>query len=112
MDVSSEYTHDDGPAQKVSISMPASRVAAVRARVGARGFSAYISAAVERQIQRDLLEELLQASEDEAGPIPQAMTDRAAEAFRAAEALTASENGGEGEQGSQGDSTWHDRTAS
>ena len=43
MDTPREYTHDEGPAQKVSISMPASRIAAVRARVGARGFSAYVS---------------------------------------------------------------------
>ncbi|MFC9943680.1 hypothetical protein [Streptomyces pratensis] len=109
MDTPREHGHDEGPAQKVSVSMPASRIAAVKARVGVRGFSAYISTAVERQIRRDLLEELLQASEDETGPIPQAMTDRAAEAFRAAEALAASENIGEG---SQGDPTWRDGTAS
>ncbi|MGW1817942.1 hypothetical protein ACWCQM_30780 [Streptomyces sp. NPDC002125] len=111
MDVSREHEHDEGPAQKVSVSMPASRIAAVKARVGARGFSAYISAAVERQIQRDLLDELLQASDDETGPIPQAMTDRAVEAFRVAEALAASENDGEGEQDGQGDPTWRDRAA-
>lgn len=37
--------------------MPASLIAAVKARVGARGFSAYVSAAVGRHIQRDLLQE-------------------------------------------------------
>ncbi|MEV0006744.1 hypothetical protein AB0M10_30845 [Streptomyces sp. NPDC051840] len=77
----------DDPARRVSVSMPASRIAAVKARVGSRGFSAYISAAVERQLQRDLLDELLQAGEDETGPAPQDMADRAAEAFRRAETL-------------------------
>ncbi|MFD3655104.1 hypothetical protein [Streptomyces sp. NPDC058620] len=48
MDTPAEYATDEGPAQKVSISMPADRIAAVKARVGARGFSAYISAAVIR----------------------------------------------------------------
>ena len=81
------YEGEEGPAQKVSVSMPAGRVAAVRARAGARGFSAYVSAAVERQLQRDLVEELLAESESQTGPIPQEMRDRAAQAFRAAEEL-------------------------
>jgi hypothetical protein len=91
MDSPTEYGPDEGPAQKVSVSMPAGLIAAVKARVAARGFSAYVSAAVGRQIQRDLLEELLCASEEEAGPIPQAMADRAADALDAAEALAQAE---------------------
>ncbi|MGW6392757.1 hypothetical protein ACWFR1_20100 [Streptomyces sp. NPDC055103] len=109
MDTPQEYGPDEGPAQKVSVSMPAGRIAAVKARVGARGFSAYISAAVERQIQRDLLDELLEASEQETGPIPQAMQDRATEAILAAEALAASETGAEI---NREDGAWPDRAVS
>jgi hypothetical protein len=78
---------DEGPAQKVSVPMPADPIATVRARAGARGFSSYASSAVERQLQRDLLEELLTESEAQTGPLPQETLDRAAQAFRAAEAL-------------------------
>ncbi|MEU2115552.1 hypothetical protein ABZ567_07825 [Streptomyces sp. NPDC016459] len=109
MDTLPEYSSDEGPAQKASVSMPAGRIAAVKARVGSRGFSAYISAAVERQIQRDLLDELVQASERETGPIPQAMQDRPIEAIMAAEALAVTEADAES---SQGDGTWPGRTAS
>lgn len=109
MDSPSEYGSDKSPAQKVSVSMPADRIAAVKARVGARGFSAYVSAAVERQIQRDLLEELIEASEQEHGPIPREMEDRAIHAILAAESLAAAEKGAEGDRG---DESWHDRAAS
>ncbi|MEV4474714.1 hypothetical protein [Nonomuraea sp. NPDC049504] len=37
---------------------------------------------MERQIERDLLEEALQANEAAAGPIPQSLRDEAAELFR------------------------------
>ncbi|MEU8358467.1 hypothetical protein AB0C27_20880 [Nonomuraea sp. NPDC048882] len=37
---------------------------------------------MERQIERDLLEEALQANEAASGPIPQALRDEAAELFR------------------------------
>jgi hypothetical protein len=108
MDDSQRFGTDDGPAQKVSVSMPASRIAAVKARVGARGFSAYVSAAVERQIQRDLLEELLQAKEAEIGPPSPEIEAWADEIFREAEAmgdsdLAAAEDGEE--------SSWRDREA-
>jgi hypothetical protein len=91
MDSTEQYGKDEGPAQKVSVSMPAGRIAAVKARVGARGFSAYVSAAVERQIQRDLLEELLQAKEAEIGPPSVEVQNWAAEIFREAESMAASE---------------------
>ncbi|OEV04946.1 hypothetical protein AN216_04840 [Streptomyces oceani] len=67
--------------------MPSERIAAIRARAGARGFSAYVSAAVERQLQRDLLEELLDRSEAEAGPAPQGVADRVTQAFQRATTL-------------------------
>jgi hypothetical protein len=78
-----EYSPGEGPAAKVSVSLRAGNVRAVRERVGARGFSAYVDAAVERQIERDLLEEALEANEAEAGPIHAELRDEAAELFRA-----------------------------
>lgn len=98
----------DAPAQKVSVSMPADRIAAVKARVGKRGFSAYVSAAVERQIQRDLLEELLQAKEAEIGPPTPEVEEWAAEVFRRAEAKAALERAAHHERGGE----WHEQKAS
>jgi hypothetical protein len=49
----------EGAATKVSVSLRSGNVRAIRERVGARGFSAYVDAAIERQIERDLLEEAL-----------------------------------------------------
>ncbi|MDX3456952.1 hypothetical protein PV396_34230 [Streptomyces sp. ME02-8801-2C] len=110
MSNSEQYEEGQAPAQKVSVSMPADRVAAVKARVGSRGFSAYVSAAVERQIQRDLIEELLQANEAEAGPVPREMRERAEQSIRAAKALAAREQGTDEEEGQLG--KWHGREAS
>ncbi len=98
MDATEQHGKDEGPAQKVSVSMPAGRIAAVKARVGARGFSAYVSAAVERQIQRDLLEELLQAKEEEIGQPSAEVREWAAEIFQEAEALAAHEHAAEDAQ--------------
>lgn len=81
-----EFGLGEGPAMKASVSLRAGNIRAVRERVGARGFSAYVDAAVERQIERDLLEEALRANERESGPIPQALRDEAAELFRAVKA--------------------------
>jgi len=78
----SDFTPGHGPAAKVSVSLRAGNIRAVRERVGARGFSAYVDAAVERQIERDLLEEALVANEAQAGPIPQHLRDDAAALLR------------------------------
>jgi hypothetical protein len=75
------YTPGQGPAAKVSVSLRTGNIRAIRERVGARGFSAYVDAAVERQIERDLLEEALLANEAEAGPVPQEFKDEAAALF-------------------------------
>ncbi|MFG1961806.1 hypothetical protein [Nonomuraea sp. NPDC049028] len=77
-----EFAPGEGPAAKVSVSLRTGNIRAVRERVGARGFSAYVDAAVERQIERDLLEEALQANEAASGPIPRSLRDEAAELFR------------------------------
>ncbi|WP_328873563.1 hypothetical protein OHT76_27695 [Streptomyces sp. NBC_00287] len=111
MDSAEQYGKDDGPAQKVSVSMPAGRIAAVKARVGARGFSAYVSAAVERQIQRDLLEELLQTKEAETGPPSADVQAWAAEIFHEAESMAATERADVHREGSDGPE-WHAPKAS
>ena len=80
--VEAGYTPGHGPTAKVSVSLRAGNIRAIRDRVGSRGFSAYVDAAVERQIERDLLEEALLANEAEAGPVPQEFKDEAAALFR------------------------------
>ncbi|MFJ4779361.1 CopG family transcriptional regulator [Streptomyces sp. NPDC088762] len=59
------------PTQKYSISMPRDVAEAARARSGPSGLSAYVTAAVARQIERDNLNELIAAAEAEIGPITQ-----------------------------------------
>lgn len=90
-----EYHPGEGPAAKVSVSLRAGNIRAVKERVGARGFSAYVDAAVERQIERDLLEEALQANEKAAGPIPQSLRDEAAALFREVKSAPELQEGGE-----------------
>jgi hypothetical protein len=50
----------EGPAVSVSASLHQGTVEAVRARVGRRGFSAFLEEAVLRQIRRDNLRELVE----------------------------------------------------
>ncbi|MEW2358147.1 hypothetical protein [Spirillospora sp. NPDC029432] len=90
-----EFGLGEGPAVKASVSLRAGNIRAVRERVGSRGFSAYVDAAVERQIERDLLEEALRANEEASGPIPQEFRDEAAELFRAVKAAPELQEGAE-----------------
>ncbi len=57
------------PTGKYSITMPRDIAEAARSRSGPSGLSAYVAAAVARQIERDNLSELIQAAEAEHGPI-------------------------------------------
>ena len=59
----------EGPTTVVSVSMHSGTISAVRGRVGRRGVSAYIEAAVQRQIERDNLDELIAAAEAEHGAV-------------------------------------------
>ncbi|CRK60932.1 hypothetical protein [Alloactinosynnema sp. L-07] len=59
----------EGPMTAVSVSMHSGTIGAVRGRVGKRGVSAYIEAAVQRQIERDNLDELIVAAEAEHGAL-------------------------------------------
>lgn len=60
------------PTQKYSITMPSDIAKAARERSGPSGFSAYVSAAVARQIERDNLDELIRVAEAEHGPVTEA----------------------------------------
>jgi len=60
-----------GPARKVSVSMPEDLTAAVQRRVGRGKFSQYVTEAVTRQLELDLLDELSELLIAEHGPIPE-----------------------------------------
>nr|WP_031525250.1 hypothetical protein [Streptomyces sp. NRRL F-5123] len=55
--------------RRYSITMPRDIAEAARARSGPSGLSAYVAAAVARQIERDNLNEIVQVAEAEHGPV-------------------------------------------
>ena len=57
------------PTQKYSITMPRDIADAARSRSGPSGLSAYVAAAVKRQVERDNLNDLITVAEAEHGPI-------------------------------------------
>ncbi|MBC9731080.1 CopG family transcriptional regulator [Streptomyces sp. TRM68367] len=74
------------PTGKYSITMPRDIAEAAKARSGPSGLSAYVAAAVARQIERDNLNELIAVAEAEHGPIAdeeiQALRDQLFQARR------------------------------
>ena len=60
-----------GTARKVSVSMPEDLVVAVQDRVGRGKFSQYVTEAVTRQLERDLLTDLSALLAAEHGPVPE-----------------------------------------
>jgi Arc/MetJ-type ribon-helix-helix transcriptional regulator len=60
-----------GPARKVSVSMPEDLTTAVQQRVGRGKFSQYVTEAVSRQLELDLLDELSELLTAEHGPVPE-----------------------------------------
>lgn len=54
---------------KYSITMPRDIADAARARSGRSGLSAYVAAAVARQIERDDLNEIIAVAEADHGPV-------------------------------------------
>jgi Arc/MetJ-type ribon-helix-helix transcriptional regulator len=70
-----------GLARKVSVSMPEELTAAVQQRVGRGKFSQYVTEAVARQLELDLLAELAGLLTDEHGPVPEEYLDEARAAW-------------------------------
>lgn len=60
-----------GAARKVSVSMPEELTVAVQQRVGRGKFSQYVTEAVSRQLEMDLLAELSELLAAEHGPVPE-----------------------------------------
>ncbi|MEV0223725.1 hypothetical protein [Streptomyces sp. NPDC050704] len=61
----------EGPVRPVSVSLHEGTIAALRARTGKRGMSAYVEALIQRQLERDRLRELIEDAEAEHGPVDQ-----------------------------------------
>ncbi|GIJ30044.1 hypothetical protein Vqi01_52060 [Micromonospora qiuiae] len=66
-----------GRARKVSVSMPEDLTAAVQQRVGRGEFSQYVTEAVARQLELDLLGELADLLEEEHGPVSETVLNEA-----------------------------------
>jgi Arc/MetJ-type ribon-helix-helix transcriptional regulator len=60
-----------GPARKVSVSMPEDLTATIQQRVGRGKFSQYVTEAVTRQLELDLLDELSELLIAEHEPVPE-----------------------------------------
>lgn len=63
------YSPGEGPTDTKSVSFHVSASEAVNSPVGACGFSAYVEQAVQHQIKRDNLAELVAANEEIHGPL-------------------------------------------
>jgi len=72
------------PTRKYSITMPRDIAEAARSRSGPSGLSAYVAAAVRRQIERDNLNDLIAVSEADHGPISDEEVDAKRDALRKA----------------------------
>jgi len=70
-----------GAARKVSVSMPENLASAVQQRVGRGKFSQYVTEAVARQLELDLLAELSELLTSEHGPVPEEYLEEARAAW-------------------------------
>ncbi|MFI8927177.1 hypothetical protein ACIG3E_05740 [Streptomyces sp. NPDC053474] len=75
------YSIGEGPATRVSLSLPEGTAEAIRARVGKREFSAFIAAAVERELRGQVLDEYLADYESRKGPMSERTRQRARQVF-------------------------------
>ncbi|MYZ39894.1 MULTISPECIES: hypothetical protein [unclassified Streptomyces] len=75
------YSIGEGPATRVSLSLPEGTAEAIRARVGKREFSAFITTAVERELRGQILDEYLADYERRKGPVSEAAQGRARQVF-------------------------------
>ncbi|MBW6433199.1 hypothetical protein KZ829_05510 [Actinoplanes hulinensis] len=75
------YSIGEGPATRVSLSLPEGTAEAIRARVGKREFSAFIAEAVERELRGQVLDEYLADYESRKGPVSEKARQRARQIF-------------------------------
>jgi Arc/MetJ-type ribon-helix-helix transcriptional regulator len=68
--------------RKYSISIPEDLAESVRAKVGAGNFSAFVTAAITRRIERDNLRELIEAAEAQHGPVDRSAVEAARAVLR------------------------------
>ncbi|MFG1797883.1 hypothetical protein [Nocardia sp. NPDC049149] len=76
-----EHRIGEGPATRVSLSLPEGTAEAIRRRVGKREFSSFITSAVERELRGMLLDEYIADHERRNGPLPEAERRRARDVF-------------------------------
>ncbi|WP_326582575.1 hypothetical protein OG250_27740 [Streptomyces sp. NBC_00487] len=77
----SEYGIGEGPATRVSLSLPEGTAEAIRQRVGKREFSAFITEAVERELRGQILDEYLADYKQRKGSISGEEQERARRVF-------------------------------
>ncbi|MBC2875306.1 MULTISPECIES: hypothetical protein [Streptomyces] len=75
------YGIGEGPATRVSLSLPEGTAEAIRARAGKGEFSAFITAAVERELRGRILDEYLADYEQRLGPVSEQARERARHVF-------------------------------
>jgi hypothetical protein len=72
----------DGRTKKYSVTIPEDVAASIRDRVGSGGFSAYVTAAIKRQVERDKIAEIISDFERESGPLSPGAVDEARAVLR------------------------------
>jgi hypothetical protein len=65
----------EGAVRPVSVSLHEGTIAAIKARTGKRGMSAYVEALIQRQLERDRLRELIEDAEADHGPVDHAVVE-------------------------------------
>src|SRR3954469_7674129 len=75
------YSIGEGPATRVSLSLPEGTAEAIRARVGKREFSAFIAASVERELRGQVLDEYVADYESRKGSVSEQARQRARQVF-------------------------------
>lgn len=72
-----------GKTRVTSVSLRAETLEAIRVRAGKQGISSYIEEAVQRQLQREAIDECIEAAEADHGPVDPAEVTAKAERVRA-----------------------------
>ncbi|MBZ4320540.1 hypothetical protein [Streptomyces huiliensis] len=75
------YGIGGGPATRVSLSLPEGTAEAIRARADKGKFSAFITAAVERELRGRILDEYLADYEQRRGPVAEQAREQARKLF-------------------------------